>query len=115
MPCFKGKCSGHCCQNVRVPGLKWEDLRAAYLAFIRGESHFTGPSGTFPAITDIFLLFPMLKPKGYDAEGNEVFSCAHYEQATGLCSIYEFRPTMCRMYPITKCAAPGCTIETAAP
>ncbi len=80
----------------------------------RMEPEFSGPSGTFPMIQDIFLLYPMLKPKGLDAEGREVFSCKNFEPATGLCTIYEIRPTMCRLYPANgKCPCEGCTVQSA--
>lgn len=108
---FKGKCAGNCCTDIVVSGFTHADLREAYLGWLRQETTFTGPSGTFPMIQDIFFLFPMLKPKGYDAGGREVYSCKHYDQPSGLCTIYEFRPTMCRNYPQTKCPCQGCTVE----
>jgi Fe-S-cluster containining protein len=110
---FEGKCSGQCCQSIVIPGFTQEDLRAAYLAWLRSEPEFTGPSGTFPMIRDIFLLYPMLKPKGYDQDKREVFSCKNYDTQTGLCTIYEIRPTMCRVYPGGRCPCAGCTVTPA--
>lgn len=109
---FKGKCSGQCCQSITVSGFTYADLRAAYLGWLRTEAEFSGPSGTFPMIQDIFLLYPMLKPKGLDEQGQEVFSCKNFEPTTGLCTIYEIRPTMCRLYPSRgRCPCTGCTVE----
>src|SRR4051812_1594782 len=100
---FKGKCSGICCQQLVIPGFTYEALRQAYLAWLRTETTFVGPSGIFPMIRDIFFLFPMLKPIGTNETGKEVYSCKHYDAASGLCTVYDYRPTMCRNYPCGKC------------
>ncbi len=109
---YKGKCSGDCCQNIKIVGFTQGDLRAAYIAWLNGASEFHGETGTFPVMQDIFLLYPMLRPKGLDSDVNQVFTCKHFDLETKLCTIYEIRPTMCRMYPNNKkCPCDGCTIE----
>lgn len=95
-------------------GFTQEDLRIAYLAWLNGANEFTGPSGTFPVMQDIFMLYPMLRPKGLDDDGKQVFSCKHHDPVTKLCTIYEIRPSMCRNYPNNKkCPHNGCTVEPA--
>ncbi len=106
-----GKCSGQCCQRIVLPQFTFADLRIAYLAWINGAKEFTCPSGTFPMINDVFLLFTMLVQVGVNEAGREVFRCKHYDGAAGLCTIYDYRPTMCRRYPCGKCTAEGCTFS----
>lgn len=109
---YKGKCSGACCQRIVLPRFNQQDLRECYLAWLNGAAEFTGPSGTFPVILDIFLLYPMLQPVGWDELNRQVFACKNYIKETGLCSIYEIRPAMCRQYPNgVKCSCEGCTVE----
>lgn len=39
--------------------------------------------------------------KGCGASCNLLFQCPHWDNATRLCSVYEDRPNICRLFPIT--------------
>lgn len=73
---------------------------------------------------EIYLIYPMLVylgahnwdpatgpskryPKGHSKSHH--YTCKHHDAKTGLCSIYEIRPYMCRRYPNgDSCPWPGC-------
>ena len=39
--------------------------------------------------------------EGCGSSCNLLFQCPHWEEQTGLCSVYEDRPNICRLFPIT--------------
>ncbi|NUM88759.1 MAG: YkgJ family cysteine cluster protein [Bdellovibrionales bacterium] len=82
------RCKGHCCRQfalefpharVRAEFQRWQET---------AES----------SIPDIGTIAPMLVPLGV-ARGQELFTCLHHDRKSGNCTIYEFRPKMCRDFP----------------
>jgi Fe-S-cluster containining protein len=71
--------------------------------------------------TDIYLIAPMLKYLGYrkpsyrkvikdsETRKHHVYTCKHYDPKKK-CTIYEYRPQMCRDYPYgNDCNYAACT------
>jgi len=125
----KKTCGGACCRRfilVQSP----EELKQEYEAWLRnpgvGTLNYPGMDGTnkFQSIhAEIYLIYPMLIYLGYcefeaynpkkktPGRFSHHYSCKHHDVKTGLCTIYEHRPYMCRRYPNgDSCPFPGCTL-----
>lgn len=128
----RGRCSGHCCSNFYLP-FSPEEIEAKYVLWTKFQGsgdktnimsmsvadQFQGCDTKTPI--DIHLIFPMLSYLGQDVMPRQVrrvepdpdrhyYSCKHWDQETGDCTIYEHRPQMCREYPYRgKCNYAACT------
>ncbi len=90
---------GYCCQDVRLAESP-DTLRQAY-EFWRKMKKID------PGFSEIYLIHPMLKFKFENQEEDLPYHyrCVHYGiDAEGLpaCSIYPYRPAMCREFPYYK-------------
>jgi len=116
---------GACCVDI---GLSWspEQLRNGYENFLKRDGFESIQAGDQPDKMfdkypqDIHLLFPMLKfiksnhrhPEGANKKTeNKIYhySCKHFDHKKRICTIYEYRPKMCRTYPDKSvCKNPDC-------
>lgn len=105
------RCDGACCEKflmTKVPSdlLKMaEELRGLGSVSSRDE----GPE-------EIEFVADMMLPRGDNTkEGWALFTCRYWDQKTRLCSIYEWRPRVCRDYgAATPCEHPKCRWRDAA-
>lgn len=93
------RCSGHCCEAIRIPASPSELEAGAY------------PNGA--EITGARVLHELLEPTGeVTSWGDHVYRCKAY--VGGECSIYHQRPTMCLDFPYGRpCPYPDCTWDAA--
>jgi Fe-S-cluster containining protein len=133
-------CGGACCRRFILQQSP-EELKMEYEAWLRSGPnspfHYTGMTGerresrfgpsadnNYVSIHDeIYLLYPMLiylghhnwepcdpKRKRHKVKSHH-YTCKHHNTKTGLCTIYEFRPFMCRHYPNGhSCPFPDCKL-----
>lgn len=128
------RCMGQCCRRFTLP-MNPEELYAAYLYWlnhsaesINKNSHICDNNTLYSRhdrlIQDIHLIYPMViylgkfnkTPEGFSID-HEIYhyTCKHHDQKTGNCTIYDIRPSMCKLYPYgRKCYYKGCTNEYAA-
>jgi Fe-S-cluster containining protein len=76
--------------------------------------------GWYNIFIDIFLLYPMLNyiksdyihPEVKSEKSNEKiyhYTCKHFDNSKRICTIYDVRPTMCRIYGVKSvCNNPKC-------
>lgn len=57
------------------------------------------PPDVVAAARDDVVITDMLIPVALDREGQQLYTCTHFDPDTGLCTIYDGRPAMCRDYP----------------
>lgn len=93
------RCGGHCCRRFRFG-------RDSSMKQIWEEYDRALKSGN-PTRDDIHIVAPMLIPLGrsnvngngkVDGEAAYWYSCKHLDTETGLCTIYEHRPRVCRIH-----------------
>ena len=129
-----GKCGGYCCERFCLAYSK-EELHAMYLAWtlrardgaaahmIKNAELAVRDLRSDYKTFDIHLIYPMLIDLGvHDWNPNKPrkkirgakiqhWGCKHFDKKTRLCTIYDIRPTMCRVYPNgCTCTYPGCTL-----
>ncbi len=131
-PPLKDRCTGHCCRCLPIP-YSPEELWQAYRNWRAGSNAIRMggiQTDRIPIPTDIDLIAPMLvylgefdkppsrKVKLTDAQllGKRTtahyYRCKHLDEKTGDCTIYPFRPKMCRDYPYEgSCNYAACTWE----
>jgi Fe-S-cluster containining protein len=101
-------CTGACC--VAFPISKSPDEMV-------GMSHH--PGSALEAFTILGMLQPLTVEEtreraarfGLDKEPDDeikYYSCRHWDEETRLCSIYDERPWMCRVYPDSEGCEHGC-------
>lgn len=118
---------GECCEDI---GLDFspEQIKNSYFYWLkRGETKGDTISKKFENNrpdpnwhTDIHLIYPMLIFIRADHTHPEIpsekhekviyhYTCKHFDKKKKICTIYEFRPTMCRTYPdFGYCRNPKC-------
>ena len=119
-----GRCSGHCCKAFTLP-YSPDEIWATYQRW-RNQGTLqpimkNGQLGTSGIPIDIFLIAPMLVYKGLmfppfkqvrpdePRIKHHIYTCKHFD-AKKKCTIYEYRPQMCRDYPYGKsCNYVACT------
>ncbi len=132
MPKATKRCTGHCCENFRLPFAP-DELWAAYYRWQHGgnaESLRMNNGQPMPNPQDIQLIAPMvvylgpatalpmkhINPSDEELLGqdwdppNHYYRCKHFDSKERLCTIYEHRPVMCREYPYgDPCNYTSCT------
>lgn len=75
-----------------------------------------------PIDPEVYLVYPMLiylgycnfepcRPRTKTKQRAHHYTCKHFDKKTGLCTIYEHRPLMCRRYPNDEaCLYRGCKL-----
>lgn len=139
------RCSGHCCRAFVIPAIaelavaplteaeveKWTDpdIRARLLAGVSALDAFKAVVETRNPRYDCDehrFIADMLIDLGREATidpltgvpldpPQPLFGCRHYDALAGNCTVYEQRPSMCRLFPYDRgngCAATGCTRKT---
>jgi len=136
----ESRCTGHCCQDFAI-STSPEELEVSYLRWL-GMSHYSNNTetdlprgealyrhkglerGVPPIYTDIHLIYPMLKfvKKDYwhpdrpeDKQSHPVYHyrCVHFDDDEKKCTVYPFRPTVCRAFGRDGCGYKGCTWKEA--
>jgi Fe-S-cluster containining protein len=126
-------CGGACCRRFILQASP-EELKMQYEAWLLSGHHGDfnyetkrirrglGDRGHVNISPEIYLLYPMLgylgyhdwdpcNPKKHHSIKSHHYTCKHHDSKTGLCTIYEFRPFMCRNYPNGhSCPFPGCKL-----
>jgi len=94
-----GVCDGRCCAVFPLAAKGYKQLQAHPETFVGG-----------PFMLDMIVVltpdeatarkarFGLVVPEGHTWESN-VHTCRHWDEATGLCGVYDQRPLMCRAYP----------------
>jgi Fe-S-cluster containining protein len=114
-----GSCNGQCCRRFFLP-ISPEELKAEAA---KEKSHYQEVK--FIADMVIFLGTSELDVNGdpladrpffpRNDEGKAIghyYTCKHHDSNTGLCTIYDRRPEMCRRYPYgRKCEYRGCEFD----
>jgi Fe-S-cluster containining protein len=97
-------CTGECCREFPM-STPYAVLMDNYKAWISGNKD------GLTIINDIHLIFPMVR-RVRKEDGNQLYSCVHWDRKTKLCGIYDIRPQMCRDYPYGgQCYKHGCKIN----
>lgn len=115
-PEIEDRCTGHCCENFTVihsPGslkdayLTWLDLSQSlpeerkYKDVPRDNRYFLDH--------EMFLIYPMLvyksssmvhpdRPHIEQPQPQYHYSCKHFDPVARVCTIYDIRPNICRLY-----------------
>lgn len=88
-------CGGACCRRFFVHTHSPEQILAKYewavARIVAGEddSHSW----------DVVTIHEMLLPLEVNEDGHQAYTCRHFDEPAGLCTIYERRPLMCATYP----------------
>src|SRR5690348_13091092 len=96
MPDCSNPCGGKCCECFPF------SMRAERLGQLYLEAKTYDLSGDDPASKhwrDIITIAEMLIPLHQESDEQPMYTCRHLDRSTGLCTIYEQRPKMCREYP----------------
>lgn len=112
------RCSGHCCESFTMP----QSPERIWEMYKDWQSRGGASGRLWPQLNDIHIIAPMLIYLGMvdvdPADGMKLaepihrYTCKHYDKETNGCSIYEFRPQMCRDYPYgSRCRYEGCTMR----
>lgn len=122
-------CGGACCRRFIIQSSP-EELKKEYEAWLRnpGPGHFQfetmeGRTAEKYVHAEIYLIYPMLiylgrceanayaPNKKTPGQFSHHYTCKHHDAKTGLCTIYEYRPFMCRHYPNGRpCPYPNCKL-----
>lgn len=122
------KCGGQCCRRFTL-AISLKELECAYWKWMSESDNARAISKTHDprwedstrTFEDIHLIYPMVVYLGafkwYPSSPNEAtevdvyhYSCKHLDEKTGLCTVYNIRPMMCRAYPYGgECQYPGCS------
>jgi len=81
---------GQCCKNVALSESP-KKLKEYFKTWLKSRPK--------EKVTDIWLLYPMLKPKGFDKKVKKWrYSCVHLKKEGDVfkCGIYSMRPYMCK-------------------
>lgn len=106
------RCSGDCCREFTLTG--FGATPEAIVDTIRAKSQ----DGAVIAdmVVPLRAIVPgTVLPDGTTCEteppgGGWVFTCRHFDDASGNCGIYASRPRMCRNFPYGRaCEHPSCT------
>lgn len=135
---MSGRCTGHCCEAFTLPAdpeelwrlYRHEQLLKEQPGATRWQKITSMEVHEVPLrrIADIDLIAPMAVYLGHgqpsDFNGgcgsvnpggvgkNHVYTCKHFDKATRNCTIYEYRPAMCRDYPYQRsCEYAHCAWE----
>jgi Fe-S-cluster containining protein len=105
-------CGGHCCRRFRFhKDESPESIWASYDQAMK-QGRLTGH--------DIHLVAPMLiylgrshinGNGGYDEQASHWYSCKHLDTSTGLCTIYEHRPQVCRTHGASELGFAPCAYD----
>lgn len=98
-----GRCSGHCCQHFTLP---WPDdqLPNILWAHKAGAVAWQDPEW-------LFIVNMTVPIHQHDPLYRFTYTCRHFDQPSGNCTIYDDRPEMCRNYPYgRRCEDPDCTL-----
>lgn len=125
------RCTGHCCEEFTLP-FGPDELWASYSRWLRhlhqndqdllkGSTLPDKPMS--PLYTDIHLVAPMVTYLGYGPVRYKMvdpgpvgkirkfhrYTCKHFDSKKRVCSIYEFRPQVCRTHGVNyKCNYAAC-------
>lgn len=125
------RCTGHCCRDFTLP-MGPEELWASYARWMAGGEKRSLPSmsgaAETPLYLDVHLIAPMVVYKGYHNRDSKRinpsdegllgkpeskahhYTCKHFDPKAKACTIYEYRPAMCRSFPGPfGCNYLGCT------
>jgi Fe-S-cluster containining protein len=106
------RCTGRCCQEIRL-GWSPEEILLAADAATRGDAYYVWHNDAYVAIGDSIKLHEMLTPVGQEADGKWLYHCRHL-LPSGDCDDYENRPWMCSAFPYgQKCPYPDCQWDEA--
>lgn len=128
MPRRHDRCTGHCCEMFSLP-LSPDELWGSYHQWKSGGVSLAKNDHSVARLfTDIHIIAPMVVYLGYSDKGaprvnpsdEELqgkpkqkyhwYRCKHLDSKTRDCTIYEFRPAMCRNYPYASlCQYAQCT------
>lgn len=126
------RCTGACCLAFPLPRPP-EELWKNYEAWRRHRRGLDNGSGGAPLIYDIHLIAPMVEYLGYSdttmfeaadpprnpplespARQRYWYRCKLYDAKNKVCTIYAYRPKMCRDYPYGQaCEHAACTWDAA--
>lgn len=81
-----------CCRKFHFP-LTTKQLKADYLLWKNRFPHNW---------QEIWMIHPMVIFLGKDKKGKLRYTCKNLQRETGVCMIYENRPSMCSGYPYQK-------------
>jgi Fe-S-cluster containining protein len=88
------KCGGACCRSfpLNFTPAKMGEL---YLAAIARRKEGATDRNT----RDMITIGEMLIPLAEEGDEDVLYTCRHFDDAAGLCTIYDERPQMCSDYP----------------
>lgn len=96
------RCIGHCCDSFWLPLSPMEIGYQQKRAFL-GKSRWN--QSDMLKIADMVIFQRPHEVKGFR------YTCKFWDKASGNCTNYENRPTMCKDYPYgTACKYKGCTM-----
>ncbi len=100
------RCTGACCKRFPLTATYAEVQAAAEVVKAGGRDRYQ----------DTVFIADMLIPLKPAPDGKEFFTCRHHDAASGNCTVYEQRPTLCREHPFYgvvngHCSTAGCELD----
>lgn len=115
------KCGGKCCENVYIP-LEPEDLLRLGNVYLEMRDH--DPESfkiNQQNYEDIIMFSKILEPQkkriyfteySSELQGKQTrYKCLKFDKKKRICTIYEKRPSTCRIHPVDACFHRGCKKE----
>lgn len=103
------QCGGRCCQGFYLSHPP-ERVGELYLNALAHVIAFEPPYDW-----EILFIAEMLIRIDEPDEANPVYTCQHFVVATGLCGVYDARPSMCRRFPYGRVCDYGCGYQNELP
>lgn len=102
------RCGGECCRRFVL----FSDPVQRQAKYV-GVTAWRDSGGEMePWMHDFLLVCEMLIDTGERSwDDNVVYTCKHLDRDTGLCSIYDRRPKLCRTYPENGTACSYCGFQ----
>lgn len=88
-------CGGACCRRFFVHAHTPEQIRVKYEWAVAQIAAGEDNARSWDEVT----IHEMLVPLDVTESGAQPYTCRHFDEPTGLCTIYERRPLMCATYP----------------